>query len=307
MLTKYTKSPNLKIGKNLKEFSMALKTGHFFVRRDFSLVFLCGANKSLSIPSERRKFLKSSIQKILPHTRIVYAEAVIDELVNHEKKIKNLLDVENKISEIADWIIIVLESYSSFTELGAFSTLEFRKKLIVINDSHFKNEPSFINIGPLQAIRESSEVDRILWYPMAENGINELDSIGTVLPAIIEELGKKHTRKPIQHESCLPQAKGQSALFFLHDIIYMCGPITHKETIEIYKILLGDNSYDDIGALRGILKSSELIKSKKLNGETLYQSIINETFIEFNKHYRNVLIGFRRLHLKYNPQRFNND
>ena len=66
----------------------------------------------------------------------------------------NILDVEHDISEFADHIIIILESPSAFAELGAFAHAKLRNKLIIINDKKYESENSFINLGPIKAIRE---------------------------------------------------------------------------------------------------------------------------------------------------------
>ncbi|WP_208450005.1 retron St85 family effector protein [Burkholderia gladioli] len=305
MLEKYLDLPRFKLGGVLNSFSAALDKGRFSIRRDLSLIFLCGANKSGLTPSERRFFLKKSIEKELPHARIVYAEAVMEELAKHGKT-KNLLDIEFQISKIADWILIVLESYSSFCELGAFSHKSSRDKLIVVNDNRYQSQPSFINHGPIQAITEDCSLDRVVWYPMSDDGVYVRDAIGMALPGVLKTLRHVKARGKIDKESCLPSSTSQTALFFLHDIIYLCGPITHSETILIYSKIFGDQSFDEVKALRGILHASNLIESIMVGAEHSYISRTTETFINFESGASNILSAFRRYHLKHNPQRLIN-
>ncbi|CAE6710748.1 retron St85 family effector protein [Paraburkholderia aspalathi] len=302
MLKKYLDLPGPRLGVTLQSFATALQSGRFSIKRELSFIFLCGANRSEMIPSERRRYLKKSIENALPHARIVYAERVMDELVKHGKT-KNLLDIEHQISRIADWILIILESYSSFCELGAFAAESLRSKLIVINDKSYKLQQSFINLGPIQAIKEDVAEDRIIWYPMQANGINVRDGIGLTLSPILKHLGHRHMRASLDVAACLPSIGSQASLFFLHDIIYLCGPITHSETIEIYKRLFGDKSFDEIKSLRAILHAAELIATINAGGEHAYITVTPDTFINVDGVGKDLIPAFRRFHLKYNRER----
>lgn len=303
MLKQYLDLPHARLGDILQRFSTALTMGRFFIKRDLSFIFLCGANQSELVPSERRRFLKRAIENTLPHARIVYAERVMDELVKHGRT-RNLLDIEHQISRIADWILIVLESYSAFCELGAFAAEGLRSKLIVVNDKTYQNQPSFINLGPLQAIKEDVSSDRVIWYPMQSDGISIRDGIGITLPPIIKHLSNKRSRVPLDAASCLPSIESQSSLFFLHDIIHLCGPITHSETIEIYTCIFGDKAFDEIKSLRAILHAAELIKAIDIGNEHAYLTTSPETFINVDGVGRDLIPAFRRFHLKHSRRRF---
>ncbi|WP_338129648.1 retron St85 family effector protein [Burkholderia glumae] len=302
MLKKYFDLPRPRLGVTLQRFATALQSGRFSIKRDLSFIFLCGANRSEMVPSERRRYLKKSIESALPHARIVYAERVMDELVKHGKT-KNLLDIEHQISRIADWILIVLESYSSFCELGAFAAKELRSKLIIINDKNYEFQQSFINLGPLQAIKEDVAEDRVIWYPMLGNGITVRDGIGLTLPPVLKHLGHRHVRASLDIAACLPSLESQASLFFLHDIIYLCGPITHAETVEIYKRLFGDQSFDEIKSLRAILHAAELISTIDAGHEHAYLAITPDTFTNVDSVGKDLVPAFRRFHLKYNRDR----
>jgi len=302
MLENYIKLPGLALGQTLSYFKAALHLGRFSIKRNLSLVFLCGANQRALVPSERRRFLKAGIEKNLPNSRIVYAEKVMEELAHHGKT-KNLLDIEHQISALADWILIVLESYSSFCELGAFAHKEARGKLVVINDSHFKLEPSFINQGPLQAIVEDASKDRVIWYPMSTDGITSLDAVGMTLPKVLANLKHHKARDKFSLNEISTNKLSQHALFFLHDLIYLCGPITHAETIVLYKFIFGDSSFDEIKSLRGILHACEFISVRHVNGIPSYMSNSHETFINFGSLSDRVFNTFRRFHIKFHRER----
>jgi hypothetical protein len=302
MLKNYIKIPSLTLRGKFDEFLAALNKGRFSIRKDFSLIFLCGANQSELIPSARRSFIKHAIELHMPHTRIVYAEKVMEELAKHGLT-KNLLDIEHKILSIADWVLIVLESYSSFCELGAFADKISRKKLIVINDDNFRSQKSFINMGPLQAIAEDVSAEHVLWYPMNPDGIFNVDAIGQTLPGLLNIISGRKIRPKLKKENFLPNNINQDALFFLHDIIYLCGPITHSEMIMIYKEIFGKNSFDEVKELRGVLHASGILDVKDVEGNHSYMSKKSETFIDFGSSANDLMTVFRRYHMKFNPQR----
>lgn len=302
MLDDYIKLSDFRLGRKFGTFLTALNSGRFSIRRDISLVFLCGANQSNLVPSARRAFIKTGVESHLPHARIVYAEKVMEELATHGAH-RNLLDIEHQISSIADWILIVLESYSSFCELGAFADKKFREKLIVINDSTFQTQPSFINHGPIQAISEDVSPEHVIWYPMSPDGITQLDAIGQTLSSVLKVVGARKPRAKLPKSAFLPASNDQNALFFLHDLIHLCGPITHVETISLYKHIFGDHSFDEVKALRGVLHASGFLESKGEGKSKTYISTIPETFIDFGPRANDLVASFRRFHMKFNPQR----
>lgn len=91
-------------------------------------VFLCGANKDKDSISERRKALIDFSNIHLKHTQFFLAERMFATLQQEGHK-GNILDVEHRISEFADHIVIILESSSAFAELGAFAHTGLRKKI----------------------------------------------------------------------------------------------------------------------------------------------------------------------------------
>ena len=147
-------------------------------------VFLCGANKPNTEPpeiSERRAAIQEFGRRHLPDTRFILAENVFEYLVkSHGEYRNNILDLESEFSFISDHIIIILESNSTFSELGAFSyPMELREKLIIINDKQFRDKTSFVNMGPIKAIEERWDgANPILWYNMRGDGVSHRDAIG---------------------------------------------------------------------------------------------------------------------------------
>lgn len=112
-------------------------------------IFLCG--EKLDSPVGNRNKIKDFYSRFRKDVIPIYAEDLFDK-VKHEV---DLLKFENFLAELSDNIILVLESYGSVCELGAFtSSSSIVKKLFVINDIDKIDSVSFINDGPIRHIRE---------------------------------------------------------------------------------------------------------------------------------------------------------
>jgi len=205
---------NSAVGKRLRQFKLALLEGHIFLAKSRALIFLCGANHTPSTPSKRRELIKCAAETWSPDARVIYAEGIFRELSSLGAK-SNVLDQETLISAIADRIIIILEGNSAFAELGAFAHKTLRDKLIVINDSQYENSESFINLGPLKAIKEEISEKNVLWYPMSPSGVVYGDGIGAVFADLMARLNLTSGRGAmISVYDCLPSKHSKTSLYF---------------------------------------------------------------------------------------------
>jgi hypothetical protein len=65
--------------------------------------------------------------------------------------------MEGRLAELADMVVVVVESAGTFAELGAFSlNPRLLTKLLPIVDSQYANDDSFINTGPLRSVNQES-------------------------------------------------------------------------------------------------------------------------------------------------------
>jgi len=296
----------IKNKKNVKDRIKTLKhsilNSKVFSPKDVSkFIFLCGANRDTNNISERRKALIDFSQKHLPHTQFFLAEQMFSTLQEEGHK-GNILDIEHEISQFADHIVIVLESSSSFTELGAFSHSTLRKKLIVINDSKFKLSDSFINNGPLKAIEEVSGESSVIYYKMSEDGVHRLDSIGDVFKPLYEILKDplRGRSSAIKLDSCNPSVNfNKQSAMFIHDLIYFTGPITHKELIEVVKQIFGDSDFK----LREHIAILRSFDSLARNNNGMYRSQLRKTYYVYKFDVNKLISVFRNHLLKLHPER----
>uniref|UniRef100_UPI00334196A5 retron St85 family effector protein n=1 Tax=Castellaniella defragrans TaxID=75697 RepID=UPI00334196A5 len=301
------------IGSRLEHFTNSIRLSPPRLARSNQLIFLCGANKSAGVVSERRSNLKKFIENNRnnqSNNTVIYAEGIFNELKKFGST-KNALDLEHTISEVADRVIIILESESAFCELGAFSHEALRGKLIVINNSKFRESESFINTGPIAALQEVKSP--VLWYPMKQDGVCTLDGIGSIFHEINTSLAIKKTKKDRISMTELSEFKAKKeSLYFLHDLILLCGPISHEEIILLLKKLFGDRDFKSIKNLLGILREAKLVSTKEIyNKKTARKTwVYSPTNVNFYFEYQSqgkiaeLKAAFRTYHLKTNLERF---
>lgn len=296
-------SPHSSISKKIDQLKKAIHTGCVISPPDVSkFVFLCGANKTDGTVSERRRAILNFAEKKLPHTHFFLAEKIFP-LLQKEGHKDNLLDIEHTISNFTDKILIVLESNSSFAELGAFCHQELRNKLIVINDIAFIKSMSFINLGPLKAIEESSGKESVILYKMKEDGVNKIDAIGSTFYNLHKILKEQLPDKPavLRSDDVNPsKIFNKVSLRFIHDLIYIAGPVTRVEIIEILKCLFGKNDYKKISEHIALLNAFESIYDI---GGNVYKSRLSRMYFNYKFDVNAVIASFRNYMLKYKSER----
>lgn len=271
---------------------------------DIDFVFLCGANISEGIPSRRREALLNFAKKQLPNTQFFLAEDIFDTLRKEGHK-KNILDVESDLFDLSDYIIIILESESAFCELGAFAAKnKDRSKIIVINDSRHYKSRSFINIGPIQAIRESSNPANIIYYKMDNNGRIDGDSIGSTFAHLNRILYRKPRTRRSRVEPLNPTTYfTKTTVRFLHDLIYFSGPIGFKEIDIMLKVLFGNSNHSKLRNHLGILKALNQVEVKKIGNENLYFSLIGRQYYEYKADLGVLISAFKNTYFKHSIER----
>lgn len=304
MLKSVLNSESSAASRKLDRFGRALLRHRPRLSRADQLIFLCGANKPDGTPSARRQAIKNFVDTKLGETsRVVYAEGVFNELKKTGNK-GNVLDLEHEISEIADKIIIVLESESAFCELGAFAHPKLRNKLIVVNDQRYQASTSFINTGPLAALKEAKSA--VLWYPMQDDGGIWIDSIGLIYKDLEECL---HTH-PFSRTEPLEVDLGslridKASLYLVHDLVLFTGPATYDELIQVLVRLYGARRYDALKKLLGILKAAGLLHSRHVEGVWVYSTTNANPYLLYQSASEESLTAaFRSFHLKVNSSRF---
>lgn len=258
---------------NFDSFCRAVQQGIRPAKDSKGFVFLCGANQSVGIPSARRKALIDFANNNLPFCQFFLAEPIFEELKAIGSSSQNLLDLENNISEFADAIVIVLESPSAFCELGAFAASKsLREKIIVVNDSRFVAAQSFINHGPLAAIKDKSGGKNLIHYRMSEeNNPCKPDGIGATFSEISKIVPKAtKTKALVPSTSLSPTGLTKDALRFVQDLIVIFGPITHGEVIQLSSAIFGNGHFNSAKHLTALLRACDLVAVRSADGNRFY-------------------------------------
>lgn len=291
------------IKKRVAFFRQKLENGRIIRPKNVSkFVFLCGANKDQNSMSERRKALMAFSKEHLPHVQFFLAERIFSEL-KHEGHKGNILDIENDISKFADVVLIVLESESAFTELGAFSHETLRKKLIIINDKKYEKSKSFVNLGPIKAIEEANGEKNIISYKMKKNGVQVRDAIGDVFNPLFELLKDPLSYKSIamNPSSCNPaNSFNKDSIMLIHDLVYIAGPIYYKELIELLLQIFGKNNFTPLKEHLAMLIEFKAIEK---NNNRLYRSILNKCYLDYEFDLNKIISIFRNISQKYYQDR----
>ena len=230
----------------IKILKDSFESNEVFFKTDSTIVFLCGKKIEPGKNSARQLLLDYS-NKHFPHYLFFLAEDFFDAYPLSPQK--DLLSIEHFLTKYSDCIVIILESESAFAELGAFSIVDdIAKNLLIINDKNYKDDPSFINLGPIKKINRISNFGKVI--------NTNLDTV--VLSAFeIDQRLKKNSRKhrkriKISDYSDFKKLDGKERLLLLLDIINIFEPINFSEIILLLKELFGEGNYDiqfDIGLL----------------------------------------------------------
>ena len=265
-------------------------------------VFLCGANRDKNKISVRREAILEFAKENLPNTQFFLAESLLntEQILGNESK--NLLDFEKSLSEFADKIVIVLESPSAFAELGAFCHESLREKLIVINDKKYKDSESYINLGPIKAIKDASADNCVISYGMNDDGVNHVDSIGDVFHPLFELLHKPKSVifTAVTLDCCNPGKKcNKYSAMMMHDLIYMCGPLSHRELASILETIFGKQNFK-IKTHTAILQALDIVS----RNDGLYRSSSDGLLFNYHRIDVDKIVSvFRNYIQRYFPNR----
>lgn len=192
------------------------------------VLFICGGDERYC---NNRSIIEKYITKHHPlylTFRAEYAWKVISKTAETDKN-TNALALEEWLADFSDIVIILVESYGTVAELGAFSlSSALRKKLLAILDKTYANDESFINTGPVRWIDSESKFKPCIY--------TDFKTILTCMPEVEDRLTKKFMSS-VASENLYGKFKYSKKLllFFILYLISSLGPISQKEVISIIK------------------------------------------------------------------------
>jgi len=189
-----------------------IQSSRYRFRRHGLSIFLCGGAGSKA-RDRLRAYLDNHIDGLLG---VFYAERVWEHIVAAESKL-SALEMEAELANLADIVVLIVESPGTFAELGAFSlSNELRTKLLPIVDQRYKGQESFILTGPIRWIDRDSNFRPTIYTPLS-----------SILECVdeIEERLKRIPRSRSTKVSDLASSR-KHLLFFLCDLVAVTYPVT---------------------------------------------------------------------------------
>jgi hypothetical protein len=186
------------------------------------VIFICGGSEKIC---PNRNIIEEYFQKHLPHILTFRAEDAW-EIISQDKS-ANALSLEEWLADFSDVVIILVESFGTVAELGAFSlSPNLRRKLLPILDKSHSRDESFINTGPIRWVDKDSK-----FGPSIQANFQ---SILTCVPEI-------ETRINIRTIDAIYAARtfgsynftNKVILFFLVYLVAALGPISIKEIVGV--------------------------------------------------------------------------
>lgn len=141
--------------------------------------------------------MRDAISREFPEYEIFRPEEI--DTWHSDGVFKNLVDFENDLASICSLVVVILESAGSLAELGAFSQNEtLRDKIVAIRSTEFSEDISFINLGLLRFIANSSDT-AVKSFPWDVNNPTSIEDevVKDVVEGINTELARAKKSKLI--------------------------------------------------------------------------------------------------------------
>lgn len=238
------------------------------------IIFLCGGDilpsnaGMVKYYSSLRSYLIDYAGCIKREINIRTAEDFKDYLLAYD----NLLEFESDIASISDLVVIILESPGALIELGIFiENKNIRNKLVAIQHYDFSSQLSFINLGPLKALRDSTK-NAVLGYNWPrEEKFEHLDE--SLLRLICDDISE-HLKSP-RTQSTFDIDIEAHKILLIYELIRCFYPIAEKEILTVL-YLIYDHKVIQPKKLKKILyllEKFDLVDKHNLSSEDFFYPV----------------------------------
>jgi hypothetical protein len=269
-----------------------IKRNECFLRQDALIVFVCG--RAMDAKSSRRKIFLEYAYKHIQGFHFLLAE---DLFSLSDKRDQDLLTIEKELTKYSDCIVIILESPSAFTELGAFAVHDELCSIILpINDRAFSKYSSFINHGPLEKI---DSLKRGLG-PTIQADMDSFAHCFSEVQGRLERIKKKRReRLGVEFFSDFVD-RHKERLLLVFELINLFAPLSRKELIGLFKKVYGDKRFTDVHFDIQLLTALKFVAD--FDGY-LYSKAPSLRFVDFGKSYIKLKSDVILYYKKNSPER----
>jgi len=258
-----------KILEIFNQFNNIIQSNQIFIKKNSQLILVFGANNKSDKDNDEITKIEYKT-KCVDNRKKTKREKLLDYFKNNKKEPylvftsedfmevfendndKNLLDLESKLANFIDCVIIILESWGSVAELGAFAiNEELVKKILVINNRDYIKANSFIRKGPITKINKKSKFKPVI-YANFDNFLKSVNSIDKNL-----QEGLKKQAKSIKLDELLKINKYRMML--IADIINIFNPISDKNLFTLCNKIF-PSKHKDIKYELSLLECFNIIK-----------------------------------------------
>ena len=180
---------------------------------------------------------------------------------------KNLMHFEEDLASICSLVVVILESYGSLAELGAFfQHPDLSHKIIVIRSTDFNDHPSFINLGILRHLAEK-DISRVKSYPWdIKNPSTSITTevVGDVISGIQEVLNQLPRRPELN------LSNKSHVVVLICEIIELFSALKESEIHEYLTLLGVAITKEEIRRKLFLLERFRLIKKGAYDDATFY-------------------------------------
>jgi hypothetical protein len=260
------------MAESLLAFAQSVKVSTCRVRNTPNLIFLCGGppqnprspKRYRSVRDYFIRYVAANKPAIAPRLRL--AEDV-GRWLDHER-FTDLLEVENYLADLAEIIILFVESPGSIAELGAFSALTtVQPKVLAVVNKKFDG-PSFIADGPVRRLREldGSAVYKYLWNP-ATSRLNDGSNLD-VFKELSEELCDvlQHREDDQLKEPTLDLRSHGHLMLMVADLIDIIFAATMTDIQDCLRAFENEVDKSTLQKYLFLLENLKIIREEYLNG-----------------------------------------
>lgn len=251
-----------------------------------AVMLLCGGPIDMEAEasvSMRDAFLR--VRHNPPLNRIETRLAEEANIYQKDSSYKNWMDFESDLAEVCQVVALFCESEGSYSELGTFARIdEIARKLIIFIDSENSKHPSYINLGPIDAVKQKYGKDRLFVIHLADVGLKKISDIANIdlenLKRIISDYIVESIDKNKEPRSFDPRRNGH-LIKLLTGLVQHFGALTDSEILNLFERLRIDSDIEDIRKFYDIAAFLEWLTSEQRGTKVFIVPLQEKDAIEY--------------------------